>query len=159
MDDHINANRLDNILPSVRPADRGTMPADGGAHLLPIYPVRPANHGIPTADHGIMTADHGIPPANPDIPPADHWEQLADHVTLPAGHGITIPPPSPHQSKMLPLLTPSIMGKVLEQDGSIVGQLLIVLAENGSEDSVLKRPVRPKLLKTGQDGQTPSFRE
>jgi hypothetical protein len=73
-----------------------------------------------TISASVLPADHGIPPADYGIPPADH--------------GISVPPPSPDTSKMLPPPTPSTKGKEKEKDESNVGGLLMDLAKGGTED-------------------------
>jgi hypothetical protein len=58
----------------------------------------------------------------------------ADHAILPADHGISVPPPSPNKSKMLPPLAPSTTYKENEQDEIKCGEHMMDLAKDGSQD-------------------------
>jgi hypothetical protein len=85
--------------------------------------LRPRNYCPSRDDHNnanqIRHISRSVPPANHEIPRADH--------------GISVPPPSPYKSEMLPLPIQSTMGKAKELYESNVERLLMDLAEDGSD--------------------------
>ena len=86
--------------------------------------VMPLSYYPGMEDHNnanwLRTIPQSVPTADLGLSPATHW--------------MSVPPPSPDRSKMLPPPSPSIKGNEKETDESNVGGLLKQLAENGSED-------------------------